>query len=174
MLSFSLSSYPSSTSLHFKSPKPLVGKHSYSPAESVKFRRPSAVAATASPETAANSLYEVLEISNSATNEEIKSAYRRLARSCHPDVTIRGERKSADEFMRVHAAYSVLSDPEKRADYDRKLSRILRPSEGRFPGLSASPTSSFCRFTRRNWETDQCWWFNYVDWLALLSKSILG
>lgn len=155
MLSISLPS-SSFTSVNLKSPKPLAGKLSISP-ESVKFRRASAVSATASPETAASSLYEVLEISIAATNEEIKAAYRRLARSCHPDVAAGEERQSADEFIRVHAAYSVLSDPEKRADYDRKMSQIIRPSTRQFPGLSASPTSSFCRVPRRNWETDQCW-----------------
>uniref|UniRef100_A0A803MHL8 J domain-containing protein n=1 Tax=Chenopodium quinoa TaxID=63459 RepID=A0A803MHL8_CHEQI len=150
MLSFSLSS------VHFKSPKTFPGNVSSSP-EPSRFRRPSAVAATASPETSANSFYEVLEIPIGATNEEIKAAYRRLARSCHPDAAARGEVKSANEFIRVHAAYSVLSDPDKRADYDRKLSRYSRPPGRPFPGLSNSPTSSFCRVPRRNWETDQCW-----------------
>ncbi|KAL2927013.1 Chaperone protein dnaJ 11 chloroplastic [Bienertia sinuspersici] len=149
MLSFSLSS-PSPPHSSFTSVQ--------LPLSPLKFRRPSAVSATASPETAATpSLYDVLGVSAAATTDEIKAAYRRLARSCHPDVTVGGERKPADVFMRVHAAYSVLSDPDKRADYDRKLSRILRPPREVFPGLSASPTSSFCRFPRRNWETDQCW-----------------
>ncbi|XP_057544732.1 chaperone protein dnaJ 11, chloroplastic [Amaranthus tricolor] len=152
MLSFSLYS-PSLPSFKPKPPKPLTGKVylSSSPIFST-FRRPYAVSATASPETSVSSLYEVLGISIEATNEEIKIAYRKLARSCHPDIT-----GDADEFMRVNAAYSILSDPDKRADYDRKLYPIVRRKERRFPGLSASPTSSFCQFPRRNWETDQCW-----------------
>lgn len=159
MLSFSLSS---SSFTSVKSPKPPAGKPSPTP-QTVRFRRASAVANTASPVTAASSLYEVLEISIGATSEEIKAAYRRRARSCHPDAAAVGERKSADEFMRVHAAYSVLSDPEKRAEYDRKLSIIHRPPVRPFPGLSSSPSSSFCRFPRRNWETDQCWWIGDDD-----------
>ncbi|KNA03303.1 hypothetical protein SOVF_210490 [Spinacia oleracea] len=155
MLSFPLSS-SSFTSVQLKSSKRLAGNFSPSP-ETVRFRRFYAVAATASPETASSSFYEVLEISIGATYEEIRAAYRRLARSCHPDAATRGEIKSPDDFMRVHAAYTVLSDPDKRADYDQKLSQIPLPTERPFPGLSASPTSSFCRVPRRNWETDQCW-----------------
>ncbi|KAL2925805.1 Chaperone protein dnaJ 11 chloroplastic [Bienertia sinuspersici] len=103
MLSFSLSS-PSPPHSFFTSVQ--------LPLSPLKFRRPSAVSATASPETAATpSLYDVLGVSAAATTDEIKAAYRRLARSCHPDVTVGGERKPADVFMRVHAAYSVLSDP---------------------------------------------------------------
>lgn len=167
MLSSSVSSSSCSTTLlQFNQLKSFAGKHLSSP-EIVRFRRSAAACATASPETASSSsLYEVLGISTGATSEEIKAAYRRLARSCHPDVAAAagGERKSgagADEFMRVHAAYSTLSDPDKRADYDRRLSRGIRPplTMNRFGGLSASPatSSSFCRFPRRNWETDQCW-----------------
>ncbi len=61
--------------------------------------------------------YEVLGISRSASIEEIKRAYRRLARQYHPDVN-----KSPDAeamFKEINEAYQVLSDPEKRAMYDR-------------------------------------------------------
>ncbi|OMP11415.1 hypothetical protein CCACVL1_00529 [Corchorus capsularis] len=94
------------------------------------------------------SLYEVLGISVGASNQEIKAAYRRLARVCHPDVAaIDRKDSSADEFMKIHAAYSTLSDPEKRAVYDSKL--IWRRQR---------PLTSASRFSRgRNWETDQCW-----------------
>ncbi|KAE9606635.1 hypothetical protein Lal_00026231 [Lupinus albus] len=96
------------------------------------------------------SLYDVLGIPASASNQEIKAAYRRLARVCHPDVAeIDQKNSSADEFMQIHAAYSTLSDPEKRASYDRSLFRSRqRP-------LSAA--SVFSGYTGRNWETDQCW-----------------
>ncbi|CAB4287803.1 unnamed protein product [Prunus armeniaca] len=96
------------------------------------------------------SLYEILGIPAVATCQEIKSAYRRLARVCHPDVAaIERKDTSADEFMKIHAAYSTLSDPEKRADYDRKFMRRSRPLS------TASGYSGY--YTRRNWETDQCW-----------------
>ncbi|KAL0314567.1 UNVERIFIED_CONTAM: Chaperone protein dnaJ 11, chloroplastic [Sesamum angustifolium] len=68
--------------------------------------------------------YEVLGIQTGATCQEIKSAYRNLARVLHPDVAPKyGDdgASSADEFMRVHAAYATLSDPDKRAVYDKSL-----------------------------------------------------
>ncbi|XP_031093329.1 chaperone protein dnaJ 11, chloroplastic-like [Ipomoea triloba] len=105
--------------------------------------------------SSATSFYEILGIPVGATSEDIKAAYRRLARVCHPDVA--GSRRkdaSGDEFMKIHAAYSTLSDPGKRADYDRQL--FLRR---RSVNLYSSPTMSsrFAGNSRRNWETDQCW-----------------
>lgn len=97
-----------------------------------------------------------------ATGEEIKAAYRNLARICHPDVASAVERRgssAADDFMKVHAAYSTLSDPVKRANYDRTLFRQYRAVSA-YSGLSASPgtmVSRFSGYTGRNWETDQCW-----------------
>ena len=99
---------------------------------------------------AASSLYEILGIPTAATCQEIKAAYRRLARVCHPDVaTTTRKDSSADEFMKIHAAYSTLSDPAKRADFDRRLLRCH--------GRPLTVVSGFSGYPRRNWETDQCW-----------------
>ncbi|MGQ9621848.1 MAG: molecular chaperone DnaJ [Candidatus Caldatribacteriaceae bacterium] len=62
--------------------------------------------------------YEVLGIGRNATQEEIKKAYRRLARQYHPDVNP-GDEEAAERFKEINEAYQVLSDPEKRAMYDR-------------------------------------------------------
>ena len=107
--------------------------------------------------TTTTSFYEVLGIPASASGNEIKSAYRRLARACHPDVvSFEHKENSANEFMKIHAAYSTLSDPDKRATYDRALFGNRRRPFG-YRAVSASPDIGFSRYSFRSWETDQCW-----------------
>lgn len=62
--------------------------------------------------------YEILGLPRDATTEEIKRAYRRLARECHPDVN-QGDPGAEARFKQVASAYEVLSDPQKRSRYDR-------------------------------------------------------
>ncbi|KFK40165.1 hypothetical protein AALP_AA3G339100 [Arabis alpina] len=93
------------------------------------------------------SLYEILEIPIGSTRQEIKSAYRRLALICHPDVAKNSS--LADDFMKIHGAYCTLSDPEKRAVYDRMIFSRRRP-------LSVGG-NGYGGYVGRNWETDQCW-----------------
>lgn len=62
------------------------------------------------------SLYETLEVSSSSTEAEIKKAYRKLARQYHPDVN--KEPGAEDKFKEINAAYEILSDKSKRAQYD--------------------------------------------------------
>jgi curved DNA-binding protein len=62
--------------------------------------------------------YNILGVGKDASEKEIKSAYRKLARKYHPDVNP-GDQASEEQFKRVNEAYQVLSDPEKRAKYDR-------------------------------------------------------
>ncbi|KAH7669020.1 DnaJ domain-containing protein [Dioscorea alata] len=107
--------------------------------------RPPPIRASTVP-SGSSTLYDVLGIGSGASAPEIKAAYRRLARACHPDV-VKGS--SADEFLRIHAAYTTLSDPTKRADYDRSLAAPDRLRHASF--------SPFYGYTRRSWETDQCW-----------------
>jgi DnaJ-class molecular chaperone len=61
--------------------------------------------------------YDILGVSRSATPEQIKSAYRRLARKYHPDVN--KSKGAAEKFKEATAAYEVLSEPEKRKMYDQ-------------------------------------------------------
>jgi curved DNA-binding protein len=63
--------------------------------------------------------YEVLGVSRTATAEDIKRAYRQLARKHHPDLQPVAERaKAGERFKEINEAYEVLNDPDKRAKYD--------------------------------------------------------
>ena len=77
--------------------------------------------------------YNTLGISKTATEGEIKTAYRKLARRYHPDVN--KDPKAEDKFKEVNEAYQVLSDPEKRKKYDQFGSEWQRyQSSGGQPG----------------------------------------
>lgn len=67
---------------------------------------------------ASTNLYEVLEVDAQASPEELKRAYRRLARQYHPDANPNDPSAEA-RFKEVSQAYEILSDPERRANYDR-------------------------------------------------------
>ncbi|MFA5454633.1 MAG: DnaJ C-terminal domain-containing protein [Sulfurimonas sp.] len=62
------------------------------------------------------SLYETLEISENASEAEIKKAYRKLARQYHPDVN--KDKGAEDKFKEINSAYEILSDKKKKAQYD--------------------------------------------------------
>jgi curved DNA-binding protein len=62
------------------------------------------------------SLYETLGVSQSASADEVKKAYRRLARKYHPDIN--KEAGAEDKFKEINAAYEILSDEQKRKQYD--------------------------------------------------------
>jgi len=64
--------------------------------------------------------YETLGVAKTAAPEEIKSAFRKLARKHHPDMAKAKEKAAAEErFKQINEAYEVLSDPEKRSKYDQ-------------------------------------------------------
>ena len=70
--------------------------------------------------------YDTLGVKRGASADEVKRAYRKLARKYHPDVS--KERNAEAKFKDVQEAYEVLKDPEKRATYDR-LGRDYRPGQ---------------------------------------------
>jgi molecular chaperone DnaJ len=63
-------------------------------------------------------LYQILGVSKKAASEEIKKAYKKLARKYHPDLNP-GDKKAEEQFKKLTAAYTILSDPQKRAQYDQ-------------------------------------------------------
>jgi len=72
--------------------------------------------------------YAVLGVARTASDREIKQAFRQLARECHPDVA-GTDAEAARRFKAVRAAYELLSDPARRARHDR---RHDRPAPGSF------------------------------------------
>jgi curved DNA-binding protein len=63
------------------------------------------------------SLYETLGVGENASADEIKKSYRKLARKYHPDIN--KEESAVEKFKEINAAYEVLSDPDKKAQYDQ-------------------------------------------------------
>jgi DnaJ-domain-containing protein 1 len=105
--------------------------------------------ATMAAPTVTRTHYEVLGVGAGASRVEIKAAYRRLAREVHPDAAGAGGDGGDEGFIRLHAAYATLADPDQRARYDRDVvagAAMFRRATATSPG-----------FRRRTWETDQCW-----------------
>src|SRR5438105_7480514 len=76
--------------------------------------------------------YETLGVARGASEEDIRKAYRKLARKYHPDLNP-GDKSAEDRFKKVQSAYDILSDPKKRQMYDQ----VGFYSENGFPGAGA-------------------------------------
>ena len=75
--------------------------------------------------------YRVLQVPRDASQEDIKRAYRRLAREFHPDVNP-GDKRAEERLKEINEAYAVLGDPEARQQYDRARTRVrIRRGEPR-------------------------------------------
>jgi molecular chaperone DnaJ len=79
--------------------------------------------------------YEILGVPKTATEKELKAAYRKLARKFHPDVNP-GDKGAEEKFKEVSGAFAVLSDPEKRAKYDRGGHEAFEPGFDPFQGTT--------------------------------------
>ena len=73
--------------------------------------------------------YDVLEIDRNASQDEIKKAYRRLAKKHHPD-TNPDKKTEGEKFKEISEAYEILADPDKRSNYDRFGHAAVRDAFG--------------------------------------------
>lgn len=115
--------------------------------------------------SAVGTLYSVLGVELGGSFSDIKSAYKQMARRYHPDVCPVGDRDACTQkFLEVRHAYEILSDPEKRAEYDYAL---MHPSFAQ--ALGNSPTSSWGRSRRTQGSegASDAWRF---QWEAQLSR----
>ncbi|XP_024535404.1 uncharacterized protein LOC112347918 [Selaginella moellendorffii] len=107
------------------------------------------------------SAYQVLGLQRDCSNADIKKAFQQLAKATHPDLQgAGGGGDSAARFIRVLAAYQILSDPHKRAIYDSEFfssfGSVSSPSSS-----SQAPPSRKAK-PSRNWESSNCG-FSYAD-----------
>jgi len=85
-------------------------------------------------------LYDVLGVSRSASADEIKSAYRKLARQYHPDLNPNDKKNAEQRFREIQEAYDVLGDSEKRKQYDMY-------GRAAFEGVGAGPRAGASEWT---------------------------
>jgi len=92
--------------------------------------------------------YETLGVSKTASEDEIKSAFRKMARKFHPDVAKPRDKATAEEkFKQINEAYEVLGDPEKRKKYDQLGTNWNQPGGGQPPpGWTQQPGGGFQRY----------------------------
>ena len=98
--------------------------------------------------------YEILGVSNNASEKEIRQAFRRLARKCHPDLCP-GDEDAEEKFKRINQAYEVLSNPGNRKNYDRygdkwEYADQIRAQYGSGPAAPFRWTSSGGRWGPRS------------------------
>src|SRR5690242_8657270 len=86
--------------------------------------------------------YKILGVGRQADKQEIQKAFRRLARQYHPDANP-GNKEAEDKFKELNEAYEVLSDPDKRAQYDKFGSEWQRYQQQGGPSAGGFDWSQF-------------------------------
>lgn len=123
--------------------------------------------------------YEILGITKGASDDEIKSAFRKLARQYHPDVTPEKDKDKAEEkFKEANEAYGVLSDAEKRGRYDRfgkdgLRSDFVPPQEGWGRGGGGRQNSAQSTGGGSFYEFFQTFYTNFRQGMGEVEQEIL-
>lgn len=104
-----------------------------------------------------NNFYDILWVPKTASQEEIKKAYRKLAMKHHPDRN-KQDKESEKKFKEVNEAYNVLSDEQKRKQYDMFWSAKWNPFSWWGSYSSAWFEDIFSNFSKANSWT---WWFHF-------------
>ena len=103
------------------------------------------------------SLYKILELNDGVSIAEIKKAYRRLSAKYHPDVN-QGKKSFTEKFIQINNAYKVLSNPTKKAEYDRLRSNAHKQQQA--SQQQKTPNSgrrSYESYDSQESETDDNW-----------------
>ncbi len=102
--------------------------------------------------------YEILTVSKSASGDEIKKAYRKVAMQFHPDRNP-GNKEAEEKFKEAAEAYEVLSDTDKKAKYDRFGHAAFAPGSGGFSGSSnVNMEDIFREFVWWRKKKQRNWW----------------
>ncbi len=133
--------------------------------------------------TITRNYYQILEVDIDASDDEIKKAYKRLARTYHPDLNPKRKITSEDRFKRLQQAYSVLSDPISREQYDQSIgvsrTETVQVEPG-YAGFRSYPTSVDVDLDPKSFDVAESepWWktkLKEIGWrrnLAILLWSL--
>jgi curved DNA-binding protein CbpA len=100
--------------------------------------------------------YEILELSRTATDDEIKKGYRKMALKWHPDKNPDNQKVASEKFKEIGEAYKTLSDPASRENYNRQLDNTGGQSQ-QTPSFSSSFASRKQRFSGQE-NFGSCYW----------------
>ena len=103
--------------------------------------------------------YEVLHVSQGASSDEIKAAYRRESIKWHPDKNPNVD--TTLQMQRVNEAYAILKDPEKRQRYDYEYNRFKQTKQTRSSSQTSQSESTYSRSEQEQKKTNNTWTYDY-------------
>lgn len=103
--------------------------------------------------------YEVLHVSQDASSEEIKAAYRRESIKWHPDKNPNVD--TTLQMQRVNEAYAILKDPEKRQRYDYEYNRFKQTKQTRSSSQTSHAENTYSKSEQEQKKTNNSWTYDY-------------